>query len=120
VSDDTVSIEQILERDGTLALPHYIHRMVAPADSDDYQTVYASQPGAIAAPTAGLHFTDDIFKEMAAAGVRTATVTLHIGLALSRRCVRSRSRAIRWNPNGSRFQRRPARRSSIRGELAAG
>ena len=79
VSDDDVSIEQILERDGTLALPHYIHRTVAPADSDDYQTVYASQPGAIAAPTAGLHFTDDIFKEMAAAGVRTATVTLHIG-----------------------------------------
>src|SRR5258708_11364372 len=79
VSDDTVSIEQILERDGTLALPHYIHRMVAPADSDDYQTVYASRPGAIAAPTAGLHFTDDIFKALADAGVRTATVTLHIG-----------------------------------------
>ena len=75
----SVSIEQILERDGTLALPHYIHRTVAPADSDDYQTVYASRPGAIAAPTAGLHFTDDIFKALADAGVRTATVTLHIG-----------------------------------------
>jgi S-adenosylmethionine:tRNA ribosyltransferase-isomerase len=79
VSDDDTSIEQLLERDGTLALPHYIHRTVAPADLDDYQTVYASRPGAIAAPTAGLHFTDDVFKEMANAGIRTATVTLHIG-----------------------------------------
>jgi S-adenosylmethionine:tRNA ribosyltransferase-isomerase len=79
VSDDDVSIEEILERDGALALPHYIHRQVAPADRDDYQTVYASQPGAIAAPTAGLHFTDDVFKQMAEAGIRTATVTLHIG-----------------------------------------
>ena len=79
VSDDDTSIEQILQRDGTLALPHYIHRTVGPADIDDYQTVYASQPGAIAAPTAGLHFTDDVFKQMAEAGVRTATVTLHIG-----------------------------------------
>jgi S-adenosylmethionine:tRNA ribosyltransferase-isomerase len=79
VSDDDVSIEEILERDGALALPHYIHRHVAPSDRDDYQTVYASQPGAIAAPTAGLHFTDDVFKQMAEAGIRTATVTLHIG-----------------------------------------
>jgi S-adenosylmethionine:tRNA ribosyltransferase-isomerase len=82
VSDDDTSIEQILERDGTLALPHYIHhihRTVGPADIDDYQTVYASQPGAIAAPTAGLHFTDEVFKQMADAGIRTATVTLHIG-----------------------------------------
>src|ERR1700730_7780066 len=79
VSDDDVSIEQILERGAPLALPHYIHRPVGPADSDDYQTVYASRPGAIAAPTAGLHFTDDIFKALADAGVRTATVTLHIG-----------------------------------------
>ena len=62
MSEDSVrSIEQILERDGTLALPHYIHREVEPADRDDYQTVYAAQPGAIAAPTAGLHFTDELF-----------------------------------------------------------
>lgn len=79
VSDDDTTIEKILERDGTLALPHYIHRSVMPADFEEYQTVYASQPGAIAAPTAGLHFTEDVFKAMAGAGVRTANVTLHIG-----------------------------------------
>ncbi|HYK64432.1 MAG TPA: S-adenosylmethionine:tRNA ribosyltransferase-isomerase, partial [Patescibacteria group bacterium] len=67
------------ERAGMLALPHYIHRDVGPADADDYQTVYASQPGAIAAPTAGLHFTDDVFKSLAEAGIRTAKITLHIG-----------------------------------------
>ncbi|MGA8792804.1 S-adenosylmethionine:tRNA ribosyltransferase-isomerase, partial [Candidatus Binatus sp.] len=45
----------------------------------DYQTVYAARPGAIAAPTAGLHFTAEVFKALADAGIRTATVTLHIG-----------------------------------------
>ncbi|HYL58819.1 MAG TPA: tRNA preQ1(34) S-adenosylmethionine ribosyltransferase-isomerase QueA [Candidatus Acidoferrales bacterium] len=79
VSESDVSIEQIMQHDGTLALPHYIHREVGPADIDDYQTVYAAKTGAIAAPTAGLHFTDDVFQQMAAAGIRTATVTLHIG-----------------------------------------
>jgi S-adenosylmethionine:tRNA ribosyltransferase-isomerase len=79
VSEGDTSIEQILQRDGKLALPHYIHRTVGPADIDDYQTVYAAQPGAIAAPTAGLHFTDEVFKALADAGIRTAKVTLHIG-----------------------------------------
>lgn len=79
VSEDSMSIEQILEHDGTLALPHYIHRTVGAADLSEYQTVYAARPGAIAAPTAGLHFTADVFKAMADAGIRTATMTLHIG-----------------------------------------
>jgi S-adenosylmethionine:tRNA ribosyltransferase-isomerase len=74
-----ISIEQILERAGTLALPHYIHRIAGPADIADYQTVYAARPGAIAAPTAGLHFTAEVFKALADAGIRTAAVTLHIG-----------------------------------------
>jgi S-adenosylmethionine:tRNA ribosyltransferase-isomerase len=79
VSDDGTAIDRLLEIDGMLALPHYIHRTVGAADLDDYQTVYAAKPGAIAAPTAGLHFTDDVFKSIADAGIRTATVTLHIG-----------------------------------------
>jgi S-adenosylmethionine:tRNA ribosyltransferase-isomerase len=79
VAEGDISIDELLNRDGTLALPHYIHRSVGPADIDDYQTVYAKRPGAIAAPTAGLHFTDEVFKALADAGIRTATVTLHIG-----------------------------------------
>jgi len=79
VSDGPVSIESILDSAGALALPHYIHRAPGPADRDDYQTVYAAQPGAVAAPTAGLHFTRELLAKLAAAGVRAAFVTLHIG-----------------------------------------
>jgi S-adenosylmethionine:tRNA ribosyltransferase-isomerase len=79
VAEGEHSINQIIESDGMLALPHYIRREVGPADADDYQTVYANQPGAIAAPTAGLHFTDEVFKSLADAGIRTAKITLHIG-----------------------------------------
>ena len=64
---------------GALALPHYIKREVTAADSADYQTVYAAHTGAIAAPTAGLHFTPELLQQLAAAGVRTLFVTLHIG-----------------------------------------
>ena len=79
VAEGDRSISQIIESDGMLALPHYIRREVGPADADDYQTVYANQPGAIAAPTAGLHFTGEVFKSLADAGIRTAKITLHIG-----------------------------------------
>jgi S-adenosylmethionine:tRNA ribosyltransferase-isomerase len=73
------SIAEILHREGLLALPHYIRREVGPADADHYQTVYAEREGAIAAPTAGLHFSDELFRELAEAGIRVARVTLHIG-----------------------------------------
>ena len=79
VSDDSAPIENILESAGALALPHYIRRQPGPADRDEYQTVYAAQPGAVAAPTAGLHFTRELMSKLATAGVRTAFITLHIG-----------------------------------------
>jgi S-adenosylmethionine:tRNA ribosyltransferase-isomerase len=79
VSDDSTPIEAVLRSRGMLALPHYIRREAGPADVDDYQTIYASHEGAIAAPTAGLHFTDALFGELAAAGIRTTRITLHIG-----------------------------------------
>jgi len=79
VSDNGMSIEQLIQRHGTLALPHYIQRPALESDFADYQTVYAEHAGAIAAPTAGLHFTERLFAELAAAGVHTVTVTLHIG-----------------------------------------
>ncbi|MGH7814610.1 MAG: tRNA preQ1(34) S-adenosylmethionine ribosyltransferase-isomerase QueA [Candidatus Binataceae bacterium] len=79
VSEGADSIEETIERAGRLALPHYIRRPPGPGDLADYQTVYAAAPGAIAAPTAGLHFTPELFQELAAAGIRTAAITLHIG-----------------------------------------
>ncbi|MGH7948154.1 MAG: tRNA preQ1(34) S-adenosylmethionine ribosyltransferase-isomerase QueA [Candidatus Binataceae bacterium] len=79
VSENGASIDQLIQRHGTLALPHYIQRPARESDFADYQTVYAEHAGAIAAPTAGLHFTERSFAELSAVGVRTARVTLHIG-----------------------------------------
>ena len=78
-SDNSVPIETILEAAGVPALPHYIQRPPRPADREDYQTIYAARPGAVAAPTAGLHFTRELLADLAAAGIRNAFVTLHIG-----------------------------------------
>jgi len=75
----------ILERLGRMPLPPYIRREKEhdPRDQEDrrrYQTIYASQGGSIAAPTAGLHFTEDLMERLDAAGVRRVFVTLHVGL----------------------------------------
>ncbi len=67
------------ERHGRLPLPPYIDREVEPADHERYQTVYARAPGAIAAPTAGLHFDEATFAALEQRGVRRAFVTLHVG-----------------------------------------
>ncbi|HEY1849891.1 MAG TPA: tRNA preQ1(34) S-adenosylmethionine ribosyltransferase-isomerase QueA [Candidatus Binataceae bacterium] len=78
-SDDGTPIETILAETGVPALPHYIHRPPGPEDLTEYQTVYADKLGAVAAPTAGLHFTEELLTELAAAGIRSARLTLHIG-----------------------------------------
>lgn len=70
--------EDAIERVGEAPLPPYIRE--TPADPQRYQTVYASEPGSAAAPTAGLHFTETLLAQIRAAGVQTAFVTLHIGL----------------------------------------
>jgi S-adenosylmethionine:tRNA ribosyltransferase-isomerase len=70
-----------LERIGVMPLPPYIARPSPRAsDRDDYQTVYAAERGAIAAPTAGLHFTREILDRIAARGVEVVRVTLHVGI----------------------------------------
>ncbi len=70
-----------LHEAGALALPPYIHRPSGPteADAQDYQTVFAAREGAVAAPTAGLHFTPALLDSLAAAGVLRETITLHVG-----------------------------------------
>jgi S-adenosylmethionine:tRNA ribosyltransferase-isomerase len=72
-----------LEKIGSAPLPPYIHRPGGIADAQDatdYQTVFAREPGAIAAPTAGLHFTDEILERIAERGATVGTVTLHVGI----------------------------------------
>jgi S-adenosylmethionine:tRNA ribosyltransferase-isomerase len=73
-------IEPHLERLGHIPLPPYIHRPDTSEDRERYQTVYARTPGAVAAPTAGLHFTERLLEEIAAAGIEVARVTLHVGI----------------------------------------
>ena len=69
----------ILEAVGEIPLPPYLGRKAEPRDAERYQTVYARDPGAVAAPTAGLHFDRAMLDETLAAGVRHAYVTLHVG-----------------------------------------
>ncbi|MCF6285145.1 MAG: tRNA preQ1(34) S-adenosylmethionine ribosyltransferase-isomerase QueA [Candidatus Hydrogenedentes bacterium] len=80
VSFDTPDVIQTLETIGELPLPPYIHRDTQ-VDSDlrRYQTVYAAHHGAVAAPTAGLHFTPEVFDALDAKGVNRTTITLHVG-----------------------------------------
>lgn len=66
---------------GEIPLPPYINRDAPnPEDHDRYQTVYAREPGSTAAPTAGLHFSGDLLQKLRASGIRTAEVTLHVGI----------------------------------------
>ncbi|HYH45037.1 MAG TPA: tRNA preQ1(34) S-adenosylmethionine ribosyltransferase-isomerase QueA [Thermoanaerobaculia bacterium] len=73
-------VEPHLDRLGHIPLPPYIHRPDEESDRDRYQTVFARTPGAIAAPTAGLHFSERLLDEIAAAGIGIARVTLHVGI----------------------------------------
>lgn len=74
-------VELLLERAGTMPLPPYIagKRATDEADRDDYQTMFAAEPGAVAAPTAALHFTPRLMQALADRGIGHETVTLHVG-----------------------------------------
>ena len=73
---------EVLERLGKMPLPPYIKAELA--DQERYQTVYSKETGSAAAPTAGLHFTNDLLEQIRAKGVKTAFVTLHVGLGTFR------------------------------------
>jgi len=70
---------EVLELAGHIPLPPYIHRSDSPEDADDYQTIYSANPGAVAAPTAGLHFSNDVLKQMDEKGIKRLSLTLHVG-----------------------------------------
>lgn len=73
------AIHELLERYGQVPLPPYIERPAETLDESRYQTVYAREPGAVAAPTAGLHFDPELLNRLGANGVDIAYVTLHVG-----------------------------------------
>lgn len=77
--DSTKPILELLDECGTLPLPPYITHAADEFDDERYQTVFAKDPGAVAAPTAGLHFDDSVINKLKAKGVKIAYVTLHVG-----------------------------------------
>ena len=78
-SEGFQSFSEIMQAQGHMPLPPYIAREDEPADQSRYQTVFAERDGAVAAPTAGLHFTDELLSQCDAKGIRRAVVTLHVG-----------------------------------------
>ena len=73
-------VRTLIEEIGEIPLPPYIDRRAEPADRERYQTVFAQSTGSVAAPTAGLHFTNDLITRIKALGVETHYITLHVGL----------------------------------------
>lgn len=74
-----VSFAEVLHAAGEIPLPPYLNRDAEESDKDRYQTIYAKHNGSVAAPTAGLHFTDRIFERLAAKNIKHDFVTLHVG-----------------------------------------
>ncbi len=73
------ALEAALAREGRIPLPPYIRRDPGPEDAERYQTIFARAPGSAAAPTAGLHFTPELFERLSARGVERTSLTLHVG-----------------------------------------
>ena len=73
------SMQDLLQRSGEIPLPPYIKRQPEKADAQTYQTVFARVEGAVAAPTAGLHFTSELLENLKQQNIRTVSVTLHVG-----------------------------------------
>lgn len=74
-----VCLAEILEAAGVIPLPPYLNREAVQSDNERYQTVYAKHQGSVAAPTAGLHFTEQVFRQLHDKGIDTEFITLHVG-----------------------------------------
>lgn len=77
--ESSLSLPELLDTHGALPLPPYIEHSANAQDDERYQTVFAREPGAVAAPTAGLHFTEQLLQQVRARGVNILNLTLHVG-----------------------------------------
>ncbi|WP_353955655.1 S-adenosylmethionine:tRNA ribosyltransferase-isomerase [uncultured Algoriphagus sp.] len=77
-NSESVPFVDIVESSGEVPLPPYLNRKAEESDKDRYQTVYSEKEGAVAAPTAGLHFTEEVFEKLRKKGIEEAQVTLHV------------------------------------------
>lgn len=78
-SDPSVTFASVIGAAGVIPIPPYLNRETEDSDSEDYQTVYSKIKGSVAAPTAGLHFTDDVLKRISDKGILRSELTLHVG-----------------------------------------
>jgi S-adenosylmethionine:tRNA ribosyltransferase-isomerase len=78
-TDKNLCFAEILHLAGKIPLPPYLNRETEESDRSNYQTVYAKEDGSVAAPTAGLHLTEELFARLGTKGIKTATLTLHVG-----------------------------------------
>lgn len=76
---ENLTFSEVLEESGKVPLPPYMHRKAEDGDRERYQTIYAQHDGSVAAPTAGLHFTDTVFEALRKKSIRSDYVTLHVG-----------------------------------------
>ena len=102
------TVYELLEQNGHLPLPPYIERAAGADDDMRYQTVYAKHQGAVAAPTAGLHFTDELLGRLKAKGVETAEVTLHVGAERSSPCAWTKSKNTKCTASGLTYRPKPS------------
>jgi S-adenosylmethionine:tRNA ribosyltransferase-isomerase len=114
------SIDSVLERFGAVPLPPYIRHAPLAEDAERYQTVYAAVPGAVAAPTAGLHFDEEILNKVKARGAAIAKITLHVGFGTFQPVRVDEVEAHRMH--GERYSISPSTMNAIRGKrvLAVG
>jgi S-adenosylmethionine:tRNA ribosyltransferase-isomerase len=78
-NDDALSFAEVLHLAGVIPLPPYLNRVAEESDKITYQTIYAKNDGSVAAPTAGLHFTDEVFQKLSAKSIAKKFITLHVG-----------------------------------------
>ncbi len=119
----SVPLREYLESHGHIPLPPYIKRTEGESrneaqDRERYQTVYARAPGSVAAPTAGLHFTDEMFRRLEATGIERAEITLHVGLGTFRPV--SVARVEDHRMHDERYQVSPAAADAIARTRARG
>ena len=77
--DGGLSFAELIDQAGVIPLPPYLHREAVSSDNERYQTVYALHQGSVAAPTAGLHFSPEVFEALRRKGIATDFITLHVG-----------------------------------------
>ncbi len=108
---ENLPLMQVLDDFGEIPLPPYI--TASESTPDQYQTVYAQIPGAVAAPTAGLHFTQELLTKLTDRGVELAEVTLHVGIGTFRPVETENITSIKCIKNGCKFPNLPSTKLSL-------